>query len=113
MTQRHARRFITVYERFSKRTPGTDLPKSVTVLEALTSFTDEELSESYELPSGEKKKPTEMSRREIEELKRKLKAEKAERERLEQQSQHRYSSYLYKIVPLRLKFRRIALGDDT
>ncbi len=68
MTQRHARRFITVYERFSKRTPESDLPNSITVLEALTSLTDEELEQTYELPSGETKKPTEMSRREIEAL---------------------------------------------
>ncbi|MEI3596732.1 MULTISPECIES: DUF3102 domain-containing protein [unclassified Oceanobacillus] len=66
MTQRHASRFVAVYDRFSKRTPESVLPKSITVLEALTSFSDEELTKEYELPSGEVKKPTEMSRREIE-----------------------------------------------
>lgn len=40
----------------------------MSILYELISFTDEELTQEYELPSGEKKKPTEMSRREIEEL---------------------------------------------
>lgn len=84
---RQAQRFIKVYERFGKTTPGTQLPESMRVLSELTSLTDEELAQEYELPNGEKKKPTEMSRREIEELKRKLKAEKAERERLERENE--------------------------
>lgn len=115
MTRGNANRFIKVYNRFVEESdaPVHRLPNAMSVLYSLTDFTGEELGQEYKLPNGEKKKPTEMSRREIEELKRKLKAEKAERERLEQQRQHRYSSYLYKIVPLRLKFRRIALGVVT
>src|SRR5690625_2170052 len=84
-TQRHANRFIRVYERFSNRTPESNL--TVTVLEALIPFTDEQLEQEYELPNGEKKKPVDMSRREIEELKRQLKAEQAERERLEKENE--------------------------
>lgn len=87
MTRHNANRFIRVYERFTNGTPEYQLPNSLTVLDALTSFTDEELAQEYELPSGEKKKPTEMSRREIEELKRQLKKEREERERLAKENE--------------------------
>lgn len=105
---RQAQRFIKVFERFGKTTPGSHLPSSLRVLEVLTSFTDEELAQEYELPSGESKKPTEMSRREIEELKRQLKqteqakelaeqqakAERKERERLEAQEPEVRTEYV-------------------
>lgn len=87
ISPRTAQRFIRVYERFGKTTPGSQLPNSMRVLYELTSFTDEELAQEYELPSGEKKKPTEMSRREIEELKRQLKKEREERERLAKENE--------------------------
>src|SRR5690625_4184103 len=83
----HARRFIKVYERFSKSTPEwSSLPKSVTVLFALTDFTDEELEKLRELPDGSTKKLTDMSRKEIEDFKRKereleKRAEQAESQR--------------------------------
>lgn len=88
--ERQSQRMIKIFERFSKATPVSDLPKSFSVLYELTSFTDDELTQEYELPSGEKKKPVDMSRRQIEELKQQLKeteqqaeAERKERERLE------------------------------
>lgn len=83
MTRHNANRFIRVYERYSNGTPVYQLPNAVSILDALIPFTDEELMQEYELPTGEKKKPTEMTRREIEDLKRRLKAEQKERERLE------------------------------
>src|SRR5699024_11415504 len=52
---------LRVYDRFSNRTPVFSL--TVSVLEALIPFTDEQLEQEYELPSGEKKKPIDMSRR--------------------------------------------------
>ena len=92
MSIRHVNNFIRVYERFGNRNPGTDLPASITVLNLLTSFTDEQLEQEYELPDGTRKKPVDMSRRQIEELKRQLKqaeqeaeAERKERERLERE----------------------------
>lgn len=85
--ERQSQRMIRIFERFSKATPVSDLPKSFSVLYELTSLTDEELTKEYELPSGETKKPTDMSRREIEELKRQLKAEQKERERLESENE--------------------------
>lgn len=73
MSPGQARKFVKVYERFSKRSPGNELPNSMTVLYELTSFTDEQLEQEYELPDGTRKKPVDMSRRQIEELKRQLK----------------------------------------
>ena len=67
----NAKRYIRVFNRFGeKRPPGVGL--GLRIWDELTPFTDEELEQEHELPSGEKKKPTEMSRREIEELKRQL-----------------------------------------
>lgn len=63
MTRHNANRFIRVYNRFSDGTPEYQLPNALRVLDELTSFTDEQLEQEYELPNGEKKKPTEMSRR--------------------------------------------------
>lgn len=93
ITSRQAQRFIKVYNRFGKTTPGSYLPNALRVLDELTSFTDEQLEQEYELPDGTRKKPVDMSRRQIEELKRRLKqaekqaeAERKERERLEREN---------------------------
>lgn len=92
ISRRHANMFIRVYERFGSGKPASQLPMTLTVLNALVDFTDEELTQEYELPDGTRKKPVNMSRREIEELKRRLRqaeqqaeAERKERERLEQE----------------------------
>src|SRR5699024_8597849 len=63
----------------------------------LTSLTDEQLTQEYEFPDGTKKKPTEMSRRQIEEMKRiererdearkQAEIERRERERLEAENE--------------------------
>src|SRR5690625_1156090 len=78
MSPGQARKFVKVYERFSKRSPGNGLPNSITVLYELTSFTDEQLEQEYELPDGTRKKPVDMSRRQIEELKRQIKKDEEE-----------------------------------
>lgn len=86
ISRRYANQFIKVVERFGESGfPG--LPQSITVLNALSTFTDEQLDQEYELPDGTRKKPVDMSRRQIEELKRQLKAEQAERERLEKENE--------------------------
>lgn len=84
MTRGTANKFIRVFERFGSGSLGSRLPSSITVLYELTSFTDEELERPRQMPDGTVKKLTEMSRREIEEVKRALKeaekrAEQAER----------------------------------
>ena len=86
MTRHNANRFLRVFERFSNGTPVYQLPNAISILDALVPFTDEELEQTYELPSGETKKPVDMSRREIEVLKKQLKAEQQERERLEREN---------------------------
>ncbi|MBO2536011.1 DUF3102 domain-containing protein [Rummeliibacillus suwonensis] len=72
MNARHARRFLTVYERFGKRTPVSELQIGMSVLYELASFTDEELTQPIHQDNGETKTLLEMSRREVAEYKRKL-----------------------------------------
>src|SRR5690625_1376771 len=73
ISHEHARRFIKIFERFQNSTPvWQTLPNAMSVLYELTSFTDEQLEQEYELPDGTRKKPVDMSRRQIEELKRQL-----------------------------------------
>lgn len=84
ITRHHANRFIRVFERFGSGTPGYRLPHSLRILDELVGFTDEELAKPRQMPDGTVKKLTEMSRREIEEVKQALKeaekrAEQAER----------------------------------
>lgn len=71
MSRRNANRFIKVFDRFAEKpgTPVSRLPNSMSVLYALTDFTDDELEKPREMPDGSTKKLTEMSRREIEEFK--------------------------------------------
>lgn len=73
ISRMHANRFIRVYERFGSVTPVLQIPASLSVLEALVAFTDEELETPRELPDGTTKTLPEMSRREIEDYKRRAK----------------------------------------
>lgn len=115
MTPQYSNRFIRVFERFSDRNPGFSFNKvSLSTLNALVPLSDEQLEQEYELPNGEMKKPTEMSRRQIEELKKRNKeteelaekaeygrkqaelqadAERKERERLERENDKFRSKY--------------------
>src|SRR5690625_1351240 len=65
MTRRYANQFIKVVERFGE-SGFPSLPQSITVLNALSSLTDEQITQEYEFPDGTKKKPIEMTRRQIE-----------------------------------------------
>lgn len=78
---RNASRYIRVYERFSNRTPGADL--GLKKMDMLTAFDDEELETPVALPSGEIKKPIDMSQAEIDKYKKQLKETESERIRLE------------------------------
>src|SRR5699024_7683674 len=75
ISRKQASRFIRVYKRFGGETPGSRLNKPLRILDELVDFTDEQLKQDHELLNGETKKPTDISRREIEELKKSLKAE--------------------------------------
>jgi len=78
-----ANKYIKVYERFSNSDPGRNL--GVASLYLLTSFTDEEIKKEHLIPStGEEKLLLDMTKREIEEVKRALKAEREAREKAEQ-----------------------------
>lgn len=70
MKRSHANRYIRVYERFGMESPGIPIQQSITILYILASYSDEELEKPREMPDGSTKKLTEMSRREIEEFKR-------------------------------------------
>lgn len=67
MSVRQARKYIRVFERFSNRKLTS---VSIERLDMLTAFDDEELDTPTELPSGEIKKPFDMSQKEIEQYKR-------------------------------------------
>jgi DNA repair exonuclease SbcCD ATPase subunit len=79
---RQARRYINAYEKFSHMTLGADL--SLKKMDLLSSFDLEELETPVEVESGEVKKLTEMTQREIQEYKNKLKQAEEERNRLGQ-----------------------------
>lgn len=67
ITSRNARRYINVYTRFSNRTLVSDM--GLKKMDMLTAFDDEELETPAELPSGDIKKPIDMSQKEIEQYK--------------------------------------------
>lgn len=84
ISRRYANQFIKVYKEF-----GEDvLPKKgLQALYEIATLPPEERDVPHELPSGETKKPEEMTVRELRELKKQLRAEKAERERLERENE--------------------------
>ena len=85
MSVRNAQRYIRVYKRYASNTTHVShLPLGI--LNELAPFDDEELEKPREMPDGSTKTLLEMSRREIEEFKRLLNAEQAERERLEKEN---------------------------
>ena len=84
ISPRNARRYIRVYERFSNRTHVADL-NGLRKMDMLSEFSDEELEEPVQLPSGETKKLLQMSTSEIEQYKR----AKAEAERRAKEAEER------------------------
>lgn len=81
---RNARRYIGVYDRFSNRTLVSEM--GLKKMDMLTAFDDEELETPVSLPSGEVKKPIDMSQAEIEKYKKQLKETESARVRLENES---------------------------
>src|SRR5699024_5282583 len=73
VSERQSSRFIRVYERFESSSPVASLNLTLSVMDALTTIDDEELEKERDMPDGSKKKLTEMSRREIEEFKKREK----------------------------------------
>ncbi|WP_025783073.1 hypothetical protein [Sporosarcina sp. D27] len=87
ISRRHASTFIRVFDRFGSGKPGSRLAGTLTVLNALIEFTDEELEIQHELPNGTTKTLPEMSRREIEEYKRRAKEAEERAQQAEAQAE--------------------------
>ena len=86
MTRQQADRFIVVFEEFGTN-DTTSCQLGLSRLYEIATLPPEERDVPHELPTGEIKTPDEMTVRELRELKRQLKAERAERERLEQENE--------------------------
>ncbi|EFI69307.1 hypothetical protein BFZC1_06008 [Lysinibacillus fusiformis ZC1] len=82
ITRNHATRFIKVAERFGSVSPGIQ-NVGLTILSLLAPFDDDELVKPREMPDGTEKTLLDMSRREIEEFKRKEKELIADKEKAE------------------------------
>lgn len=84
ITARQASKYIRVYDRFSNRNLGSEM--GLKKMDMLTAFDDEELETPVTLPSGEIKKPIDMSQTEIENYKKQLKETERDRVKLENES---------------------------
>ena len=87
MDRRRANEFIKVYTEFAGENVRTYGHLGLRALYEIATLPPEERDVPHELPTGETKKPEEMTVRELRELKRQLKAEQAERERLEKENE--------------------------
>lgn len=85
MTIGYANRYIKVYEEFSDSNMYTSI--GLNKLYQIATMPEEERKKKHTLPSGETKKVDEMTSRELEEVKRQLKLEQKERERLERENE--------------------------
>lgn len=83
MTKAQAHRFVKVSEEFSNVSPGRHL--GITVLYQLATLPSEIREQPQELENGEVKKPIDMTRREIEQLKRQIKESKDKNAQLQSQ----------------------------
>ena len=83
MTNMQANRFMKVSEEFPNLTPGLNL--GITVLYQLATLPSEIREQPQELENGEVKKPIDMTRREIEQLKRQIKESKDKNAQLQSQ----------------------------
>lgn len=86
MTQDSARRFVRVYEEFGNSKHVTSRGLGVNALYELVQMPPEQRDQTHVTEKGEEKKPEDMTVRELRELKRRLKAEQTERERLEREN---------------------------
>ncbi|MCH4390383.1 DUF3102 domain-containing protein [Staphylococcus haemolyticus] len=78
-----ARKFIKVSEEFSNRSPGNDL--GLTVLYQLATLPEEERNKIHTTSKGEEKKPEDMTRKELEDLKKQLKQRDEQNAQLQSQ----------------------------
>ncbi|MGM8212133.1 DUF3102 domain-containing protein [Virgibacillus sp. W0430] len=83
MTQDSARRFVRVYEEFGESKHVTSRNLGINALYELVQIPPAERESEHVTARGETKKPEDMTVKELRELKRRLKAEQAERERIE------------------------------
>ena len=83
MTNMQANRFMKVSEEFPNLTPGLNL--GITVLYQLATLPSEIREQPQELENGEVKKPIDMTRREIEQLKRQIKESNEQNAHLQSQ----------------------------
>lgn len=87
MNTSQASRFIKVYEELAESNLRSNAKLGFANLIEIATLPPEHREVPHELPSGETKKPEDMTVRELRELKRRLKAEQAERERLERENE--------------------------
>lgn len=80
-----ADRFMRVYREFGEAYYPTLGKLGLAAMYEIATLPPEQREVPHELPSGETKKPEDMTLRELRELKRRLKAEQSERERLEKE----------------------------
>lgn len=85
MTPRHAQRFMKVYEELPNTTQVSHL--GIRALYEMATMPQEEREKEHTLSSGKTKTVDEMTSRELEGVKRQLKAERKERERLEAENE--------------------------
>ena len=70
MNERQATRFMKIESELSNRTPGSDLNKlGITSLYLIATLPPDERDKPHQLSSGKIKKPVDMTKRELEELK--------------------------------------------
>lgn len=81
--RQQADRFIVVYEEFGLN-DSTSCQLGLSKLYEIATLPPEQRDQTHVTAKGEEKKPEDMTVRELRELKKQLRAEKAERERLEQ-----------------------------
>lgn len=87
INQRVAQQMMKVVTELSDSKTRTSSHLGMEALYQIATLPPEQRDVPHELPSGETKKPDEMTVRELRELKRQLKAEQAERERLEKENE--------------------------
>lgn len=83
MSRNQANKFIKVSEEFSNDSPGNHL--GISVLYQLATLPSEIREQPQELENGERKKPIDMTRREIEQLKRQIKESNEQNAHLQSQ----------------------------
>ena len=89
MTRQHAHRFIKVYEEFGESNVTPMLHLGINALYQIATLPPEEREKEHKLDSGETKTVDEMTVRELQEVKRKLREEEQAKQQAEQQAERR------------------------